>query len=78
MTAKKTGHGSYPIATAPRLFVGAVLYVCYAGERRFCRGRYKSITYVENASQPGTHFFAILTVRQIGVSKIKIAATWCL
>ena len=45
----KTGRGSYPIATAPRLFVSAVLVMCYAVERRFCRGRYKTLTPAGNA-----------------------------
>ena len=51
-TAKKTGHGSPLVATAPRLSVGAVLNVCYAVERRFCRGRYQSLTPAGNA--PGS------------------------
>ena len=48
MKAKKTGHGSYQIAAAPRLFIGAVLVMCYAVERRFCGGRYQSLTPAEN------------------------------
>src|SRR3712207_5962868 len=31
------------MATAPRLFMGAVLWVCYGVERRFCGNRYKSL-----------------------------------
>lgn len=38
--------------SAPRLFVGAVLIVCYAVEPHFCRVRYQSLTHAGNA--PGT------------------------
>ena len=52
--AKKTGHGGYRIAAAPRLFVGAVMVVCYAVESRFCRGRYQSLAHAGNA--PGSPY----------------------
>ena len=53
---KKTGRGGYQIATAPRLFVGAVLVMCYAIERRFCRGRYKTLTHAGNV--PGKPYIS--------------------
>lgn len=46
---KKRRDAAAIIATAPRLFVGAVLIVCYAVERQFCNGRYKSLTPAGNA-----------------------------
>lgn len=46
---KNAGRSSRKMVTASRLFVGAVLVVSYAIETRFCRVRYQSLTYAENA-----------------------------
>ena len=41
------------MATAPRLFVGAALRVCYAVERCFCGFRYKSPVMLKSRLKSG-------------------------
>ena len=50
---KKTGRGSYQIATAPRLFVGAALRVCYAVKHCFCGFRHKSPVMLKSCLKSG-------------------------
>ena len=75
--AKRTdGTRQLMIATAPRLFVGAVLIVCYAVEPHFYRVRYQSLTHAGNA--PGTPCkvgcFALYRVIRARLFRIRSAA----
>ena len=62
--------------SAPRLFVGAVLIVCYAVEPHFYKVRYQSLTHAGNA--PGTPCkvgcFALYRVIRARLFRIRSAA----
>ena len=75
-TKKRRDTAANKIATAPRLFVGAVLIVCYAVEPHFYRVRYQSLTHAGNA--PGTPCkagcFALYRVIRARLFRIRSAA----
>lgn len=53
MTNKNDGTRQPMMATAPRLFVGAALSVCYAVEHCFCGFRYNSLVMLKSRLKSG-------------------------
>lgn len=63
--------------SAPRLFVGAVLIVCYAVEPYFCRGRYQSLTNAGNAPGMPCKVDCFFLYRVIRARLFHICSTAC-